>query len=146
MTLTKAGRAILKEAHKSGPRTEADLGERLAVAMVLVSKGLLTGTATGLAITDEGARAIGKKLPPVNMTKTTIDNLYALVEPAVALYQQHAIPPTGNAAEDHGNALRLLLVLCVAVGIVAKIIGIPAASCMEAIAVGMKVKVSEGGS
>ena len=140
--LKRIERATLKKAHKSGPLSEADLGDQLVTAMQLIARGYMTAGPQGFSITSDGARAIGKRMRKVDVGAMAAAGLEELVEPAIALVQRHR-EATGDEAEDKSTGITLLLTLCVAVGILARIVEIDSRECMRAINVGRKVKISD---
>lgn len=143
MKITRRGRDILKAAHKT-PQTEETLGHDLGEAVILVGSGLLTTTPEGFAITSDGARAIGKSPPSSEgaLVGAVAANLDDLVPAAVSLIQTHHAL-TGNEEEDGQSAMVLLMTLCVAVGILARVVAVDAVECMRAISLGRKVRLHE---
>ena len=133
-TLTREQRDILKAAYRR-PLSEKDLGANL------------TAQPSGFVLTADGARAIGKTLKqkPGALARATMANLEDLVPAAVGLIQQlRKDEATGDQSKDSQAAMVILLTLCVAVGVLAKVLGVSAAECLSAIAVGRRVKLVDG--
>ena len=145
-TLTREQRDILKAAHKR-PLSEKDLGANLVEAIQMVGTGLLTAQPSGFVLTLEGSRAIGKRLKqkPGALARAAMANLEDLVPAAVGLIQQlQKDEATGDESKDSQTAMVILMTLCVAVGILARVLGVSAGECLNAIAVGRRVKLVDG--